>query len=790
MGLDISKIVNAELKRIAYIKDDGDGNLNKEEFNLFKQEAAKVNVSAEDFNQAMGLYVTNPSEKAVPVTKTETENKQIKLNKYEKECKNAVLDNIKAYKDKQSITLSNLVEILKKDFSNNDYQRFITEVQEVVDYALATDFNSKDDVKALKKKIEKEDNFNKFQKSLAEEIVKFAKKEQIAKETAVLMNYYNDIAKEEKSGEENFSARLAKVKEKMESDKLKNTSYFSDEAYDALEAQVAEEVKNKAYLEMANMEYDKVSFTKKKQIKNAVKDKLSKSDDFAREVVGKMDVLAGVELRRLNYEKNFNTKLPSLSKDDLRDELGKSTFHILNSNFLEKVENEDGTYNLQVLADIIKGATGADWEMNSYEDAKKSEMQEAIDNLKGLIERGDLKESQVEKLKKLCKIEDAPKSRNVKEAFLGDAEKSATKGAIIGTALGFIDMEQIQEAHESIVDLVQRQSIKVPMWASIPAAIATEFILDGIANLIFGMEKGERTCFNYEKAEGKTIEEYIDHLSKTEDETKAKAIAVLAKMYSEKYGENWNTEFVKDMKELAGNDVLNCKEFFIGKLGLTKKLENAKNEEKVKTEEHVYKTRDVEGIAAEYEEVPTIDARRSSWTKLAGQYECLNDIDTTGLPLCTKRKAQLPVRILKVAQAITDGNYSLERMLQLAELTFASPNTKYENLKGIEGIDHAVLVNIMNADWLSASVKMPKQLAGCDRNESVSIIASRANTNGAKNAPVASANDRIQTSAGQDAEYYATFDNDAEKKYTTNGERQKDIDNFIKKYGKDNVSKK
>lgn len=782
MGLDISKIVNAELKRIAYLKDDGDGNLNKEEFKLFKEDAAKSNVSAEDFNQAMGLYVTNPSSSSKKVEVTKKDNS--KLSKYEKECQNTILENIKDYKDSKTVILSNLVDTLNKNYSNSDYAKTLKEVEEVVTYALSTNFDSKEDVKNLKKKIKKEENFNKFQKSLADEIVDLAEKEQIAKETSNLVAVYIGVKGE------NYTDKLKAVKEILKNNNLKNESYYSDEAFDGLEAHVASEVKQWAQNEMMNLDYNQADFDKKKEIIKTIKKKLPESDKFARNIVDKMDSYAGVELRRLNYERNFNTKLPSISKEDLRDELGKSTFHVINGNFLDTVKNENGTYNLQTLADIIKGAIGADWEMNSYEDAKKSEMQEAIDNLKGLIERGDLKESQVEKLKKLCKIEDAPKSRNVKEAFLGDIEKSATRGAIIGTALGFIDIEQLQEVNESIVNVVQQQSVKVPMLASIPAAIAAEFVLDGVVNLIFGMEKGERTCFNYEDATGKSIGEYIEHLGRTESEDKAKAISVLARMYYEKFGESWNTEFVKDMNELAGNDVLNCKEFFMGKLKLSQKLKDVPPKQGPKPEEHVYDTKETAEVLPEYEEVPTIDARRSSWSKLAGQYECLDDIDTTNLPLCTKRKAQLPVRILKIAQAITDGNYSLDRMLQLAELSFAPNNRNYENLKGIEGLDHAVLLNIMKADWLSDSVKMPKQLAGCDRNESISIIASRANTNGAKNAPVASAGDRIQTKAGQGAKYYASFDNGDWVEYPSMKARNDAVAEFKKKHPSASVSKK
>ena len=57
MGLDISKIANAELKKLAFLKDENNnGKLDGKEITLFKTEAAVMKeVSAEDFNQAMGF---------------------------------------------------------------------------------------------------------------------------------------------------------------------------------------------------------------------------------------------------------------------------------------------------------------------------------------------------------------------------------------------------------------------------------------------------------------------------------------------------------------------------------------------------------------------------------------------------------------------------------------------------------------------------------------------------------------------------------------------------------------
>jgi len=63
MTLTISQISNAALQKLAYLKDkNNDGVLQEKEFKNFKSEAANLkNISDEDFNQAMGLYITKPS---------------------------------------------------------------------------------------------------------------------------------------------------------------------------------------------------------------------------------------------------------------------------------------------------------------------------------------------------------------------------------------------------------------------------------------------------------------------------------------------------------------------------------------------------------------------------------------------------------------------------------------------------------------------------------------------------------------------------------------------------------
>ena len=73
MTLPIAQITNAALQKLAYLKDaNNNGVLEENEFIKFKSEASeRKDISAEDFNQAMGLYITEPSKAQAVVSPEE-----------------------------------------------------------------------------------------------------------------------------------------------------------------------------------------------------------------------------------------------------------------------------------------------------------------------------------------------------------------------------------------------------------------------------------------------------------------------------------------------------------------------------------------------------------------------------------------------------------------------------------------------------------------------------------------------------------------------------------------------
>ena len=196
-------------------------------FTLIADQLAEVGLVDKDYKETLGLHVSNPNatKNNISIAPKSTNKK---LTKYEKECQKAVLNNIKSYEDEKGVTLSNLYETISDNFTGIDYERSIKEMKEVIDLALASNFDSKDKVKAFKKSIRKNDNLSDFQKSLADEIAEFAKKEEIAKETTKLVKLYNQTEGKD------YTARLNTVKAQMQS------TDYSKEAFKGLEAEVSD----------------------------------------------------------------------------------------------------------------------------------------------------------------------------------------------------------------------------------------------------------------------------------------------------------------------------------------------------------------------------------------------------------------------------------------------------------------------------------------------------------------------------------------------------------------------
>lgn len=520
----------------------------------------------------------------------------------------------------ENITLDNLVETLREIYGHEDYRSVIDEVQKLIEYANSCGLNSKSEIDNLEKKLKKMDGVTRFQKNIADSIVDLAKEKQVQKEAKVLKEIYDALVNNMKKDEtKNYSTLLEKVKEEAKKRNL-DCSYYLTDAFKVLQGAVAMDVENDVRAKLGNMNHielsAKIAVVKGEHLVNkSVRDKsknnnkynidfskditeadlkkylvtLYPNDKFAEKVINNMKDLLRTVTNNQNIAKTRDLKLKTLTEADLKTELGNDLYHKLKAcGFLDTcvVPNTNPQqYDLSEVSVLLQAAVGADGEKDPYGDPKMSEAYGAIQILEDKFNNGDITEDNLNKLMKLCNIPDAPKSRDFKDIF-ANARNDAIAGGVIGGILGSINITaQVGAkalAEAGITTAVAGAGVSVmvslaPAYATAVAPIA----LDALLNLIIGVEKKEQTCFDYKEAEGKTIQEYIEKVAKDEKGEKAQAIAVLAKMYHQAYGEEWNTKFVEDMKIAAGNDALKCLELEAAWKEITDKLIDKikKNEE-------------------------------------------------------------------------------------------------------------------------------------------------------------------------------------------------------------------
>ena len=257
----------------------------------------------------------------------------------------------------------------------------------------------------------------------------------------------------------------------------------------------------------------------------------------------------------------------------------------------------------------------------------------------------------------------------------------------------------------------------------------------------------------------------------------------------------WNCEEYKAKLNKAAGDggVLNREEL-IGALEKWKKeIDESTNpvdggENPPVEDEHNYSTKDKDAVKAEYQDVPVIDGRTTSWTKIAGQYDCL--IERYGL--------EDAIRMIKIAQAINNGDYSKENMEKL----LATSKKGLSHMKGIEGVDYEAYKSALQATYLPAlqkdnegnnipgtGVKVPVDLAECTRDASKSLKAEASSNDGTVVAPTGHAADRIKVKDGQPAKFYARFDDGPVQEFDSMKDRDDAVAAFKKQYPNAKVEK-
>ena len=612
MGLDISKIKNAELKKLAYTADkDNNNSLDKEEFSVFKSEAIeKEGISAKDFNQAIGLYVTNPSEAtaATPVTETKVE-KEVMTPK-NKTARKSVEDSITKYAKSQKLVPEDLMAALKAEFKNPEYASTLADVEKIVNTVIAKDYNSKEDIESIKKEIKKQDKLDKFQEDVLDQVVKMAKTEQVAREANVLVGLYKE-AKAEQGENVNFTKLEDAVKNKMEERGLKNESYYSDEAFDELKKYISGDSKI--------VHDERIKTTKGetlKDVKKELKSEVAKGDKVATKTIKEHKGTQKTAARHNRYESNY-VDLGQVSEKYLIDELGEKLYEKLNRSYLYEHQNEDRSYNVRSLAEKILYRAGYDYVVNQSKDIEASELRNIQVELKQLTGQ-DFSEGEVKKLLKLSAID---REKNDRGKALAKALPLGTVPAAIAGFLSSAKLNVTQtvnitmassEASKIIEDLksqgitadtvnltdgqvgirIRQEVLKDPRALNTLMSAGIGILASAVLALIFGEGKEfEKSCialadFDFKNERYTDFEQYEKYVKERYPEAKANAIIALAELCKDENGKLDAAKYDSMMKQIAGvGSNMNCAELKGGSLYATDKVTETKTEKEEQCEE-------------------------------------------------------------------------------------------------------------------------------------------------------------------------------------------------------------
>ncbi len=615
MGLDISKIKNADLKQLAYAKDaNNDGYIGKEEIEIFKQEALKLGLKSKHFTQAMGLYKAGDAEDATKASsdvttefaeETPQEAKTRKdlraERKGQKECKEQVKKSIKnavgnAVKvndvhKREVASLDNIVEALKIEYTQPYYAEIIKDVEAVVELVRGTEFDSKKDVNNIKKEIKKD--LNDFQKSIVDDLIELAKEEQIQKETQNLRTLYDGVRKDNEGKAENFSNFLKETKTKAEQYNIKGS--YSDEAFKRLENELRIETAQLQENKRAAMVKNNSENVTGRLVKKDLLDQTAEGDKITKQEIKKDKAGNKLTARKLDIDRTAED-LEKITTKELVDELGEELVNKLGNSYIP-IRDENGKllndkeHNIRAISDTIAEAVGYDFWMNR-DDKNHSEMEKITTKLETLL-NVELTPAEVKKLMDLCHVKTEPKDRNFARALVNSVIPGLV-GAAAGGALGSAEISQrvsinvpSDEANKILDQLKDFSGVTSTLNSDGTTTIRVLQSVEGcgpllgalagagagvaagtIMSLIFGMENNEDSCFDTATKNITDIDEYAKHINNDQKDNpqKAELIIALAKAYEEAYGEKWSEEYHKDLEKFSGNVTLNCLEFRGGRL--------------------------------------------------------------------------------------------------------------------------------------------------------------------------------------------------------------------------------
>ncbi len=629
MGLDISKITNETLKALANINDsDNDKKLDAEEFSIFKTKAAEKleagECTAEDFNQAVGLFVSEeakskktPKEPKEKLTQEE-KNDQIRTQEHALRALNNMING------SLHISSEDLIPELEKMYGEHASEakyaeiiKAVKDVQELMpEYKSLKEMTTKahNEVLAKMKEAGINDQFHRDILKLLEDQAEFGLRKQAVE---WMQEFYFSKAKQyaDQGVQKNDEDLMKEIKDDIKNGKVVidgKTVDFKDEYKDAFkifeEGPVAREARKTVLLAV----YDQLDETKWRQVSKEAKELLKESgkwdDKYVRgawrERVG--DPISGKErlsktASKIQSRENNVEQSKIQTKDEILKVLGKKN-EVFEALVLSGLitEKEDGTYDLTVLSDLIGIQAGDDNEVNRHARIDKyiSEKLRTTGKLSYAAKLEDLSEKEAMDLVKLCGY--GKEGVNWGRALLGALVGGLT-GAVSGGVAAATNPRQginnyyISENNLdltikgiSIDDVPGIEDIEGVTIGSVSGGLrilinnvdvfhalfeASKFIADtalksailpAVLGLISGFQaKGEVpvTVTNFEDC---SIEEYVARVKKESPEY-ASILSALAFMYYDGKTGEWNmNEFRALLNRAAGDGGKLNKEELIG----------------------------------------------------------------------------------------------------------------------------------------------------------------------------------------------------------------------------------
>ena len=819
MGLDISNWSQGAKDYAAKFDVNKDNYLDDQEYSLFNAEIQKSKQSQQ--SQGTSIF-TNPIESTKPVDKQEEEKEQKRAEEAVFRYLNTLIQEGATRKD----VISQLDEKLGNQKDDPRYVAIKNAIQDVLNLMLET-YASNKEIKKKHKDIEKQLENQGIKDDLHKDILKTL--EEMAKSEVVTDDYntigtafeekFNaanaDEIKEGKKWEKTLEQVMNEIKQEYKDNKeFKGETKKAFEAYEKnvimpraqqLVFEAIEKINDLETTSWKDVRDKATQILKDNGTWDKYTDKALNHRSFGDKLSGKLNI-GRIACQNQGRENNVNAH-KNQTKEDILDALGKDDelLELLTNAELIK-QNDDGTYDLSVLSQIIEDNLGSNYQMDRHAKIDKK-ISEKLRTKGALIARGldGLTDKQAKKLVELCgfKVE----GRNWAKAILhgigaglvgavgsGAAAASQRNDVLIkrgntnvdatitiegasATDFAGLPAGAIVNTTETGIEILISVLIENPdILLKIPNGAAKAALIGGLTSAIPAFlislmnDTGEipETPVHFSET---SLDDYAERV-KGETPKIAPYLIGIATTFLDKNG-NWDVKGYQDLLNKAAGDggKLNREEL----IGLIQNLKKPETKtEKPVNEEPVKENKLETAERAVYEEqvidvkVDTENMRHTGWAQLTRQYQCLVD----------KYGTNKTIRILKIVQGINNNDYSTENIEKLLNLSLQGRQA----MQNIEGFDYEAYTAALDGEYLGMT-KVPTKIADCDRNNDPNLLKVRVAGRGGKKAPGTPAQDRTKQNVQVGTEYAAQVNDGNQEVFNNQNDFNTKVSGYETQYG-------